>query len=36
MLFISFFFIPAFPLGRVVGATALGALGIHMLNSNFR
>ena len=28
MLFISFIFMPAFPLGRVTGATSIGGLGI--------
>jgi len=36
MLYISFIFKPAFPLGRVAGATALGGLGIYHGQQQFQ
>jgi len=36
MLFISFIFIPAFPLGRVAGEAALGGFGIHHGQQQFQ
>jgi len=36
MLFISFIFKPAFPLGRVTGATTHGGLGIYQGQQQFQ
>ena len=36
MLFIPFIFMPAFPLGRVAGAAALGGLEIPQDQQHFR